>query len=127
MVSRLRPLRCVIVDDNMAFAEAAANFLGREGITIVGVASNSAEAMSSVAALKPDVTIVDVYLGSESGFDLAEQLASVAAPVIMTSTHSEQELADMIAESTALGFVSKVELSPEAIRRLLIDSAARPE
>ena len=127
MVPRLQPLRCVIVDDNTAFAEAAANFLGREGITIVGVASNSTEAMSCVAASRPDVTIVDVYLGSESGFDLAEQLASVAAPVIMTSTHSEQELADMIAESSALGFVSKVELSPEAIRRLLNNSASRPQ
>ena len=120
------PLRCVIVDDNPVFAETAASLLGRDGITVVGVASNSAEAVSCVAALKPDVTVVDIYLGSESGFELAEQLASTASPVILTSTHSEQEFADMIEESAALGFVAKVELSPEAIRHL-IDSTAQPE
>ena len=121
------PLRCVIVDDNAAFIDTASKLLDRDGITVVGRASNSAEAMSCVAAVKPDVTIVDVYLGSESGFELAEQLASVAAPAILTSTHSEQEFADMIEESAALGFVPKAELSSEAIRHLLIDSAAQPE
>jgi DNA-binding NarL/FixJ family response regulator len=122
-----RPLRCVIVDDSPLFAAAAAKLLDREGITVVGVAFNSAEAMSRVAALKPDVTLVDVYLGGESGFDLAEQLVSIASPVILTSTHSEQEFADMITESSALGFVPKVELSPEAIRRVFTDSATQPE
>lgn len=116
-----RPLRCVIVDDNATFAATAAKVVGREGITVVGVASTSAEAMSCVAELKPDVTIVDVYLGGESGFDLAEQLAggSITSPVILTSTHSEQEFADMIAASAALGFVPKAALSPDAIRNLL--------
>ena len=122
VVSCPAPLRCVIVDDNLVFAETAANLLGRDGITVVGVASNSAEAVSCVAALRPDVTVVDVYLGRESGFELAEQLAPVASPVILTSTHSEQEFADMIEESAALGFVSKVELSPKAVRHLLDDS-----
>ena len=116
-----RPLRCVIVDDNAIFAATAAKFVGRDGITVVAVASTSAEAMSCVAELKPDVTIVDVYLGGESGFDLAEQLAdgSITSPVILTSTHSEQEFADMIAASAALGFVAKAALSPDAIRDLL--------
>jgi DNA-binding NarL/FixJ family response regulator len=121
MASQVQAVRCVIVDDNSAFLEAAANFLGHEGITVVGVASTSAEALSRVAALQPDVTIVDVFLGSESGFELAEQLAggSVRSPVILTSTHSEQEFADMIAASPALGFVSKVALSSDAVRDLL--------
>ena len=116
-----RPLRCVIVDDNAAFIYTASRFLDRQGIAVVGVASNIAEAVRVVASLKPDVTIVDVYLGAESGFDLAEQLAdgSDASPVILTSTHSEQDLADMIATSPALGFVSKVALSPDAIRDIL--------
>jgi CheY-like chemotaxis protein len=126
-VPRLRPLRCVIVDDNRVIAEIAANLLGRDGITVVGMASKIAEALGCVAALKPDVTVVDVHLGRESGLELAEQLASVASPVILTSTNSAQEFADMITESAALGFVSKFDLSPSAIRHLLIDSAAQPE
>ena len=121
MESRVPTLRCIIVDDSPAFLDAAANFLGRDGITVVGVASTSAEALSCVAQLRPDVTIVDVDLGGESGFELAEQLAggTVSSPVILTSAHSEQDFVDMIAVSPALGFVTKVALSPDAIRDLL--------
>ena len=130
MMSKVETLRCVIVDDNPGFLDAAANFLGHQGITVVGVASTIAEALSCVAQVRPDVTVVDINLGDESGFDLAEQLAGgPASPsVILTSTHSEQEFADMIAVSAAIGFVPKVELSPEAMRRLLLagDAGTRP-
>ena len=121
MDSGSQPLRCVIVDDNAAFLEAAANILGRDGLTVVGVASSSAEALRCVERLRPDVAVVDIDLGGESGFDLTEQLADGAAmsSVILTSTHSEQDFADMIAASPALGFVPKVELSADAVLGLL--------
>ena len=121
MNSGSQPLRCVIVDDNAAFLEAAANTLGRDGLAVVGVASSSAEALRCVARLRPDVAVVDIDLGGESGFDLAEQLADgvPVSSVILTSTHSEQDFADLIAASPALGFVPKVELSAEAVLRLL--------
>jgi DNA-binding NarL/FixJ family response regulator len=121
MESKVEALRCVIVDDNRGFLDAAADFLGHHGITVVGIASTIAEALNCVGQKRPDVTIVDINLGDESGFELAEQLAGgpASSPVILTSTHSEQEFADMIAISPALGFVAKVNLSPDGIRRLL--------
>ncbi len=71
--------------------------------------------------MQPDVILVDVELGAESGFELAERLDEDAFPaaVILISTHAEQDLADLIAGSPAVGFVSKSELSSEAIRDLL--------
>jgi DNA-binding NarL/FixJ family response regulator len=76
---------------------------------------------------QPDVTIVDLKLGEESGFRLAEQIVNGPVPtqVILTSTHSESEYGELIAASPALGFVRKEHLSPEAIRRLLDDAADR--
>ena len=128
MESRVEAVRCVIVDDNPGFLEVATTMLNGRGIAVVAVASTSAEALAFVAEQKPDVTVVDINLGSESGFELAEQLAhgDVSSPVILTSTHSEQEFAEMIAVSPALGFVPKLELSPEVIRRFLDDSSERP-
>jgi len=122
MESGVRPLRCVIVDDSDAFLDAATKFVAREGIAVVGVASTVAEALACVAKLRPDVTLVDVVLGAESGFDLAERLCGGdgSSPVILTSTHSEQDLDDAIAASSALGFIPKVALSAGAIR-LLVD------
>jgi CheY-like chemotaxis protein len=120
-------MRCVIVDDSLDFIEAARRLLEHDGIAVVGVASTSAEALRSVEELRPDVTLVDVNLGLESGFELAEQLhrsgRSTLPPVILISTHAEQDFADMIAMSPAIGFLGKISLTPNAIREL-VDGAA---
>lgn len=109
--------RCLIVDDSAAFRDAARAMLERGGIEVVGTACDAAEAMRRAEELRPDVALVDVDLGDDSGFDLAEQMSSV--PVILTSTHDEQDFADLIAASRALGFVPKLALSPMAVRQLL--------
>jgi DNA-binding NarL/FixJ family response regulator len=116
------PIRCVIVDDNSLFLEGSADLLRREGLDVVGVASNSAQAIQLVSELRPDVTLVDIDLGDEDGLELTRQLSdtSVAhSKVILISTHSEEDLAYLIAASPALGFVPKTRLSAQAIRDLL--------
>ena len=57
------PLRCLLVDDSDAFLEAASVLLERERVTVVGVASSSAEALRQARELRPDVILVDVGLG----------------------------------------------------------------
>ena len=73
--SKRMPLRCLLVDDNEAFLETASLLLEREGLTVVGVASSIAEALRQARALRPDLILVDIGLGDESGFDLARLLA----------------------------------------------------
>ncbi|BBZ34459.1 response regulator [Mycolicibacterium confluentis] len=110
-------VRCLIVDDSAAFRDAAVTMLARGGITVVGTAQNGAEAVRQNTELRPDVALVDVDLGAESGFDVAEELSGVA--VILISTHDEQDLIDLIADSSARGFLPKFALSPDAIRGVL--------
>jgi CheY-like chemotaxis protein len=116
-------LSCLIVDDNRAFLDAASALLQREGLTVAGVASTSAEALQDVDRLRPQVVLVDVFLGEESGFDLARSLTKNgrghATAVILISTHAESELSDLLDESPALGFVSKADLSASAIFRIM--------
>jgi two-component system, NarL family, nitrate/nitrite response regulator NarL len=113
------PLRCVIVDDNSLFLEGAAELLRREGMDVVGVASSSAAAIRLVTELRPDVTLVDIDLGDEDGFELAKQLASASSNVILVSTHAEEDLAQLIERSPALGFIAKARLSAQAIHDTL--------
>lgn len=116
------PLRMVIVDDNGHFLEAARTVLEDDGIDVVGVARTSAEALRLAAALQPDVVLVDVDLGGESGLDLAQQLAaSENARIVLISAYPESDLADLIAVSPAVGFVPKSQLSARAVVRLLGD------
>jgi len=112
-------VRCLIVDDNRAFLEAAGTLLEREGVTVAGVATTSAEALRETDTLRPDVVLVDFSLGEESGFELARRLVAEhdhRVTVILISTRSEGDLVDLIASCPAAGFLSKSELSADAIR-----------
>lgn len=111
----------MIVDDDERFLEVARASLEREGVTVAGVADSHAAAVQRVAALGPDVVLIDIRLGAESGFDVARELAAggCAAPLIMISSHEEADYVDLIAESPAAGFLAKTELSAGAIRDAL--------
>jgi len=112
-------MRCLLVDDNRAFLETARGILEGQGVTVAGIASSSAEALQQASALRPDVAVVDIGLGGESGFDLARDLAGDGIPVIMTSSAAEADYADLVAESPAAGFLPKTELSAARIRLIL--------
>ena len=121
--SERMPLRCLLVDDSDAFLETASLLLEREGLTVAGVASSIAEALQQARALRPDVILVDIGLGDESGFDLARLLAQDGdgrdAPVILISMSAEADYADLIAESPAAGFLPKPALSARGIGQIL--------
>ena len=61
--------------------------------------------------------------GGESGLELARRLHGQAGmnpgPVILISTHAEQDYAELIAASPVIGFLPKTALSGDAIRDLL--------
>jgi CheY-like chemotaxis protein len=120
-------LRCLIVDDSPRFLDAARGLLEGQGVAVVGVASTSAEALQRVQELGPDVTLLDIDLGGESGLELARRLHDQdgPGPVILISTHAEQDYAELIAASPAIGFLSKATLSGDAIRDLLADHGGR--
>jgi CheY-like chemotaxis protein len=117
------PLRCLLVDDNDVFLETASLLLEREGLTVVGMASSIAEALEQARALRPDLILVDIGLGDESGFTLARLLAgdgqSGGGEVILISTAAEADYREMIDDSPVAGFLAKSELSLRGISRVL--------
>jgi CheY-like chemotaxis protein len=115
--------RVVIVDDNRDFLDAATRLLEHQGINVVAVATSSAEGLQCVRDLRPDVTLVDIDLGEESGFDVVEILHrngfGIEVPTILISTHDEEDFAELVAASPALAFIPKAALSGTAIRDAL--------
>jgi len=115
-------LRILLVDDSSHFLKAARDVLERGRLTVAGTASTIVEALRLAELLTPDAILVDVDLGEESGFDLAQRLAAIdSTPVVLISTYAESELAELIAASPAVGFVTKSEFSASAISKLLDD------
>ena len=116
------PLTALIVDDSPPFFEAAKQLLADDGVTVVGFAATADQAVDKTLALAPDVALVDIDLGAESGFDVAQRLAGLpdgGPPVVLISAESGSELEELLDVSAALGFVSKTDLSGDAIRELL--------
>jgi DNA-binding NarL/FixJ family response regulator len=106
-------IRCLIVDDSPRFAQAAKELLVDEGIEVLGCAATGDEAVRLTRELRPELALVDIDLGQESGLDVANRLSSVGdgtlpAGVILISTHAREEFAELIARSTALGFLDAI-------------------
>jgi DNA-binding NarL/FixJ family response regulator len=116
-------LRCLIVDDSALFGDEARGLLEQDGMTVVGFAASGDEAVRLARELGPDLALVDIRLGAESGFEVARRLADLtdtaSLKVIFVSTYHEQEFSDSIEASDALGFIAKTELSAGRIRELL--------
>lgn len=110
----------MIVDDNAEFLHAARTLLEQEGVEVVGVARTAAEALARAQELLPDVTLVDVDLGSASGLDLVRSLdaSSSGGVLILISTQTQDDLAELAATTPAAGCISKPVLSAETIRQI---------
>jgi DNA-binding NarL/FixJ family response regulator len=120
----LVPLRCLIVDDNASFREEMRGLLAEQGLDVVGGAGSAADAHRQITELRPDVALIDIDLGDESGLALARQLhensGQIAVPhLILISTHDEAEYADLIEASSVIGFLAKIDLSAATIRQML--------
>jgi DNA-binding NarL/FixJ family response regulator len=120
---RAMALRSLIVDDNTHFLVAARDLLERQGVEVVGLASSGADAVRLAEELNPDVALVDIDLGQESGLDVARRLVGDAGEggsrVVLISAYSESDFADLIAASPAVGFLPKAELSAASIEAVL--------
>jgi two-component system, NarL family, nitrate/nitrite response regulator NarL len=116
-------MRCLIVDDNRGFLEVARVLLEGEGVQVVGVARTVAHGITRVRDLKPDVILIDVDLGHDSGVELAKCLAreldGASGQVILMSAYGEDEITDLIDDGVAIGFLPKYALSMRAIEDVL--------
>lgn len=109
-------MRLLIVDDNNGFLEAASDLLTQQGLEVVATVSTGADAVQLVSELRLDVVLVDVDLGLESGIDVAARIASNdGPPVVLISAYSEAEVADLDITNSAVGFISKPDLSAQRI------------
>lgn len=87
----------------------------------MGEASDAAGAHTSVGELNPDVVLLDVELPDGDGFDVAADLARRGdrPAVVLTSGLSRQDLAPLIDDSPARGFVEKDRLEPGVLCSLV--------
>ncbi|MBZ6252941.1 response regulator [Streptomyces olivaceus] len=68
-------IRVLVVDDDFMVARVHRAFVGRvEPFRVVGVAGTGEEALAAVAALRPDLVLLDLYLPDVFGLDVIPRL-----------------------------------------------------
>jgi DNA-binding NarL/FixJ family response regulator len=111
----------LIVDDHASFRGLARRVLTAGGFEVVGEAADGAQALRAVAALQPDVVLLDIQLPDMDGFGVAAALAGDhgSPDIVLVSSRAAADYGTRIADSNVLGFIAKADLSPEALQIML--------
>ncbi len=111
----------VIVDDHAGFRSSARALLEAEGFDVVGEAGDGVSALVAVGRLHPHVVLLDIQLPDIDGFEVADRLARAGDPpaVVLVSARAVSSYRRRLARSPARGFISKSELSGNALAALV--------
>jgi DNA-binding NarL/FixJ family response regulator len=122
--ARLAGVRLFLVDDHPAMREGLRLLLELQGIVVCGEAGDASTALRTVAAAAPDLVLVDLSLGQESGLTLVCALPGLVpgVPLLVYSMHEDSFHVQQAFSAGASGYVTKREVTAllaEAIRELL--------
>jgi DNA-binding NarL/FixJ family response regulator len=122
MTGATMPVRVLIVDDQALFREALATLLEvRPEIRVVGEAANGAEALDRVAALRPDVVLMDLHMPVLDGIG-ATRRVRVEHPdvqVLALTTFDDDEDVFAALRAGAVGYLLKDVSSDRLVEALL--------
>ncbi|RYY42273.1 MAG: response regulator transcription factor [Sphingomonadales bacterium] len=112
-------IRVLVVDDHPMLREGIVAVIERQpDMTVVGEASDGAEAVARFAELTPDVTLMDLQMPGSSGFEAIEGIrARSRAPILVLTTYPGDSQALRALKAGANGYLLK-----SCIRRELIDA-----
>ncbi len=110
----------LIVDDHPSFRATARLLLEADGWTVVGEARDGVSGVEEAARLRPDLVLLDVNLPDIDGFEVAGRITAAgdAPPIVLISSRDARDFGELVERCGAAGFVSKADLSGDALRRL---------
>ena len=66
----------MIVDDELFFRELLRDMLEKEGFTIIAEATDGADAVAKYRELRPEITIMDIFMPGQNGIDATREIVS---------------------------------------------------
>jgi len=121
MASHEDKVTVLIVDDHPSFRAVAQIVLETDGFLVIGTASDGESGVAATLELAPDVLLLDVELPDIDGFEVAERLrkAGSLTAIVLASSRDSSDFGSLVTESGARGFLTKADLSGDAIRALV--------
>jgi DNA-binding NarL/FixJ family response regulator len=103
-------LRVLVVDDHVTFAQSLAMALdAKPEFECVGTASTGPLALDLVVRTTPDVVVMDLELGADSGLDITRKIRDAApdAVIVVLSAHLDPSWVAKASQAGASAFASK--------------------
>ena len=120
------PVRVLIADDHLLFAEALEAVLSsEERIEVVGRAADGEEAVALARQLQPDVVALDISMPVMDGFEAAallERFEDPPAVLILTGSNAPEDV-DRARRAGAKGYITKDTIAASLVDAIL--AAAR--
>lgn len=85
------PSRILVVEDNMIIAIDTEGVLLELGAQQVSVSADVQSALDHIAAERPDFAVLDVNLGNETSFAVANELTRLGVPFVFASGYGDQQ------------------------------------
>ncbi len=114
----VRPIRILIADDHEIVRRGLRTLLeGETGCTVVGEASNGAQAVELAMELKPDLALLDVDMPELNGLEATRRIrdALPQTEVLVLSVHDSEYVARQIMACGARGYIVKSDAGSELI------------
>lgn len=107
--------RILVVEDEWLIAMDTAMMIEDQGHVVVGPAANIAMAMDLIHGSSIDAAFLDITLGTENSFPIAEKLFELGVPVTFVSAYGKKEIPSKFRKFDML---SKPIMSPSLVRQM---------
>jgi DNA-binding NarL/FixJ family response regulator len=115
------PIRVLVVDDHVMMRDGISVLLNRQmDMTVIGEASNGAEAITMFRQLSPDVTLMDVQMPGVGGVEAIAQIRRIAADarILVLTTYPGDANAVRALRAGAAGYLLKNGIRSELVEAI---------
>jgi two-component system, NarL family, response regulator NreC len=114
------PIQVLLADDHQIVRQSLKVLLEKEGLKIVGEASNGQEAVKLAESLHPDVAVLDVSMAVLNGIDAAKEIQKVSpqTKTIFLTVHDEDPYLLDALRVGAKGYVVKTHAAENLVQAI---------
>ncbi|HEV2422872.1 MAG TPA: response regulator transcription factor [Candidatus Acidoferrales bacterium] len=121
------PIQVLLADDHQIVRQSLKALLEKEGLKIVGEASNGKEAVKIAQSLHPDIAVLDVSMAVLNGIDAAKEIQKVSpqTKAVFLTVHDEDPYLLDALRVGAKGYVIKTHAAENLVQAIREASCGR--
>ena len=102
-------MKVLLVDDHALIRSGVATVLAQKNFEVVAEASSVSQGLAMLNTHKPEITLIDINLGSGSGIDLIKQAKKdgTSSKFVVLTMHDDNQTLELAKAAGAVAFITK--------------------